>query len=206
MCDDFRQQLFSNGFVQCAVSSFTCAVSFDSYRHRLQCFARETSAHIFTPQNSVIRPPRFARKISTWNPLSHAQGTYRQNCMIELPRNHISELHFDKFRDSSGFQCWKPKFETKVSSCSGYLPHAMLWIKEVEVAESVDHLMMSQSIGGYVLTKFEMLDAKIASTLKRIISNQFIRRRITSSSTRQISSRKTDRLHDLRTFPSYWRS
>ena len=30
-----------------------------------------------------------------------------QNCMVELPRNHFSEIHFDKFLDPSTFQCWK---------------------------------------------------------------------------------------------------
>ena len=51
----------------------------------------------------------------------------------------------------------------------------MLWIKEVELAESLDDLMTSQSIGGDVFTNFEMLDAKIASALKTIISNQYFR-------------------------------
>ena len=132
MCDDFRQQLFSNGCVQCAASSFTCAVSFDSDRVM-------TSTSIFG---------------STWNPLSHAQGTYRQNCVIELQKNQISELHLDKFPDTSDFQCRITNFLTEVCSCSGYPTHAMLWIKEVEVAKSVDHLVTSQSIGGYVLQNF----------------------------------------------------
>ena len=54
----------------------------------------------------------------------------------------------------------------------------MLWIKEVEVAKSVDDLMRSQSNEGHVFPDFEMLDAKIASALKRIITNQYFRRRI----------------------------
>ena len=67
--------------------------------------------------------------------------------------------------------------------------------------------MTSQSIGGYVFQNFEVLDAKIASALKRIISNQYFRRRISveeqkCSRTTQISLRNTDCLHDLRTFPS----
>ena len=44
--------------------------------------------------------------------------------------------------------------------------------------KSVDDLMKSQSIGGYVFPMFEMLDAKIATALKRIISNQYFRRSI----------------------------
>ena len=54
----------------------------------------------------------------------------------------------------------------------------MLWIKEVEVAKSVNDLMTSQSTEGHACPDFEMLDAKIASALKRIISNQHFRRRV----------------------------
>ena len=98
--------------------------------------------------------------------------------MMENPRNEISELHLDEFTDSSGFRCWKTIFRTEVCSCSGFLADAMFWIKEVEVAKSVDDLLMSRSMKGLVFPNFEMLDAKIASALKRIISNQYCKRRI----------------------------
>ena len=54
----------------------------------------------------------------------------------------------------------------------------MLWIKEVEVAKSVDDLMTSQSTEDHEFPDFEMLDVKMASALKRIITNQYFRRRI----------------------------
>ena len=47
----------------------------------------------------------------------------------------------------------------------------MLWIKEVEVPKSVNDLMTSRSIEGHAFPDFEMLGAKIASALKRIITN-----------------------------------
>ena len=50
-----------------------------------------------------------------------------------------------KIPDSSDFQCWKTNFKTEVRSNSGCPTIAMLWIKEVEVAKSVDDLMTSQS-------------------------------------------------------------
>ena len=130
------------------------------------------------PQNCSIPTPRFARKFSSRNPLYHAGGTYLQNCMMEIPRNQISELHFDEFPDTSGFQCWQTNCKTEVRSCSGCSAVAMLWITEVEVAKSVDDLMTSQSIEGHVFLDFEMLDAKTACALKRIITNQYFRRRI----------------------------
>ena len=51
MCDDFRQQLFSNDCVQCAVSSFTF-FSFDRDRVMTSTSmfgSRNKGAHIFTP-------------------------------------------------------------------------------------------------------------------------------------------------------------
>ena len=88
---------------------------------------------------------------------------------MELPRSQISELHFEKFPTPSTFQCWKTNFKTEVCSCSGYPTHAMLWIKEAEVAKSVGNLVTQQSSGGNVFPILEMLDAKVASALKRII-------------------------------------
>ena len=58
-------------------------------------------------QNFAIPTPRFARKFSTWNPPSRAEGACPQNCMVEQPRNQVSEMHFGKFRNPSTFQFWK---------------------------------------------------------------------------------------------------
>ena len=106
------------------------------------------------PQNHTLPTPRFDRKFSTWNLPSHVGGTYPQNCMVENPRNQISDLHFDKSPGTSDFQCWKTNFKTEACSCSGCPAIAMLWIKEVEVVKSVDDLVASQSIGVYVFPNF----------------------------------------------------
>ena len=105
-------------------------------------------------QNCAIRTPRFAREFSTWNPPSHAEGAYPQNCMVEQPRNQVSEMHFDKFPDPSTFQCWKRSFKTEVCSCFNFTTEAMLWIKAVGKVESVDDLKPSQSIGGRSIPEF----------------------------------------------------
>ena len=47
----------------------------------------------------------------------------------------------------------------------------MLWIKEEEMVESVDDLKSPSSIGGIQTPDFEVIDAKIASALNRIIHN-----------------------------------
>ena len=54
----------------------------------------------------------------------------------------------------------------------------MLWIKEVEMVESVDDLKSSCSVRGIRTPDFEVLDAKIASALIRIIHNTRFKRRI----------------------------
>ena len=48
----------------------------------------------------------------------------------------------------------------------------MHWIKEVEIAVSIDELMTSRSIvGRNDFTDYDMLDAMIASALKRLLDN-----------------------------------
>ena len=47
----------------------------------------------------------------------------------------------------------------------------MSWMNEAEMAGSFDDLMTSQSIGGESFTDFEILDARIASALRKIIFN-----------------------------------
>ena len=54
----------------------------------------------------------------------------------------------------------------------------MLWIKEVEMVESVDHLKSSRSLRGTHGPNFELLDAKIASSLNRIIHNTQFKRKV----------------------------
>ena len=46
---------------------------------------------------------------------------------------------------------------------------AMQWIKEVELVDSVDELRSSSSTRGISMPNFEVLDARIASALNKII-------------------------------------
>ena len=54
----------------------------------------------------------------------------------------------------------------------------MQWIKEVELADSVDELRSSSSTRGISMPNFEVLDARIASALNKIIHNSQFKRRI----------------------------
>ena len=85
----------------------------------------------------------------------------------------------------------------------------MLWIKEVEMVESVDDLKSSSSERGIQMPDFEVLDARITSALNRIIHNSHFKRRISleepkSSERGPFPSWKTVRLPDLRVLPGHW--
>ena len=56
----------------------------------------------------------------------------------------------------------------------------MQWIKEVELVDSVDDLYSSSSTRGISMPNFELLDARIASALKRIIHNSYLKGRISA--------------------------
>ena len=93
-------------------------------------------------------------------------------------RLQISDLHFDKFPTPATFACWKIRFKTEVCTCSQFPTEAMQWIKEVELVDSVDELRSSSSTRGISMPNFEVLDARIASALNKIIQNSQFQRRI----------------------------
>ena len=76
------------------------------------------------------------------------------------------------------FACWKIRFKTEVCICSQFPTEAMLWIKEVEMVDSVDDFKSSSSTRGIRMPNFEVLDARIASALNRIIHDSHFKRRV----------------------------
>ena len=70
------------------------------------------------------------------------------------------------------------RFKTKVCTCSQFPTEAMQWIKEVVMVDSVDDLKSSSSIRGISMPNFEVLNARIASALNKIIHNSHFKRRI----------------------------
>ena len=105
-------------------------------------------------------------------------GDYSKNYGADQQRLQISDLHFDKFPTPATFACWKIRFKTEVCTCSQFPTEAMQWIKEVELVDSVDELNSSSSIRGISMPNFEVLDARIASALNKIIHNSHFKRRI----------------------------
>ena len=54
----------------------------------------------------------------------------------------------------------------------------MVWIKEVEMVDSMEELKSSRSIAGKNFPNFEMLDAKIAPALNKIIQISLLKKKV----------------------------
>ena len=100
-------------------------------------------------------------------------------------RLQISDPHFDKFLTPATFACWKIRFKTEVCTCSQFPTEAMLWINE-----SVDDLKSSRSIRGTPGPNFELLDARFASALIKIIQNTRFLKKV---SLEEMKAHKEDR-------------
>ena len=101
---------------------------------------------------------------------------YSKNYGADQQRLLISDLHFDKFFTPATSACWKIRFKTEVCICSQFLTEAVLCIKQVEMVDSADELRISSSIRGISMPNFEVLDARIASALNKIIHNYHFNR------------------------------
>ena len=115
---------------------------------------------------------------SAKNSVIPSEGDSSKNYGADRQRLQISDLHFDEFTTPSTFACWKIRFKTEVCTCSQFRTEAMHWIKEVEMVDSVDNLKSSSSVRGIRMPDFEVLDARIASALNRIIHNSHFKRRV----------------------------
>ena len=105
-------------------------------------------------------------------------GRFSKNYGANQQRRQISDLHFDKFPTPTTFACWKIRFKTEVCTCSQLPTQTVLWIKEVELVDSVDDQKSSCSVRGIRMPDFEVLDAKIASALNRVIHNTQFKRKV----------------------------
>ena len=136
-------------------------------------------------------------------------GDSSKNYGADQQRLQISDLHFDKFPTPATFACWKIRFKTEVCTCSQFPTEAMQWIKEVELVDSVDELRSSSSTRGISMPNFEVLDARIASALNKIIHDSHFKRRISLEEQKaqkqdRFPSRQTDCLLDLRLLSGHW--
>ena len=146
---------------------------------------------------------------SAKNSVLFSGGDPSKNYGADQQRLQISDLHFDKIPTPATFACWKIRFKTEVCSCSQFPTEAMQWIKEVEMVDSVDDLESSSSTRGISMLNFEVLDARIASALNKIIHNSHFKKKNQSGGTKgpeagPFPSRQTDCLLDLRILSGHW--
>ena len=117
------------------------------------------------PQDSSILVPRFRRGGGI---LNHIGGTYSHHGMIDYTRIPITEWNLGDFPDSMEFPSWKVNFKTEVCSKTAD-PHLIMhWIKEVEIAKSIDELVTSRSIMARTeFADYDMLDAMITCAFQQ---------------------------------------
>ena len=125
-----------------------------------------------------VQDQRCQSRPSAKNSFIPSEGDSSKNYGADQQRLQISDLHFDKFPTPVTFACCKIRFKTEVCTCSHFPTEAMLWIKEVEMVDSVDDLKSSSSVRGISMPNFEVLDARIASALNKIIHNSHFKRKI----------------------------
>ena len=85
--------------------------------------------------------PMFARRPLTMSSLIPVE--IPQNPMVLQQRQQISELQFGKFPNHQSFLVWKIRFRDQVTTCSDFPSEALLWIKQVEMVDSLNELKSS---------------------------------------------------------------
>ena len=170
-----------------------------------------TSPHVMSERQTpdTTLDPRCQSGPSARNSFDPSEGRFSKNHGADQQRLQISDLHFDKFRNPATFACWMIRFKIEVRIWSQFPTEAILWIKEVEMVESVGDLKSSSPVRGIQTPDFEILDAKIASALNRIIQNTRFKKKVSleemkALKRRPLFPRKTYHLPDLRVLPGHW--
>ena len=140
--------------------------------------SEHTSPHVMSESQTPVQDQRCQSRPSARNSVIPCEGDSSKNYGADQQRLQISDPHFDKFPTPATFACWKIRFKTEVCICAQFPTEAMLRIKEVELVDSVDDLKSSCSVRGISMPNFEVLDARIASALNRIIHNTQFKRKV----------------------------
>ena len=125
------------------------------FNPRISNVSEHTSPHVTNERQNpdTTLDPRCQSGPSARNSFHPNEGRFSKDCGADQQRLQISELHFDKFPKIS---CWKIRFKTKVCTCPQFPTEAMLWIREVEMVESVGRLKSSRSVRGTHGPNFEL--------------------------------------------------
>ena len=102
--------------------------------------SEHTSPHVMSESQTPALERRFQSGPSARNSFNPSVGRFSKNYGADQQRLQISDPHFDKCSNPATFECWKIRFKTDVCICSQFPTKAMMWIKEVELVDSVDDL------------------------------------------------------------------
>ena len=92
--------------------------------------------------NTSVPSPRFQSRRGM---LNHTGGTYSHKGMMDYPRIPVTEWNLVNFLTVE-FRSWKVNFRTEVCLTTADPQITTLWMKEVEIAKSIEELMTSRSI------------------------------------------------------------
>ena len=126
-----------------ASSSATCLQESNPWSSNV---SKHTSPHVMSESQTPAQDQRCQSGPSARNKVLPSEGDFSNNYGADQQRLQILDLHFDKFPTPATFACWKIRFKTEVFACSQFPPEAMLWIKEVELVDSLDDLKSSCSV------------------------------------------------------------
>ena len=115
--------------------------------------SEHTSPHVMSESQTPVQDQRCQSRPSARNSVIPSEGGFSKNYGADQQRLQISDPHFDKFHTPATFACWKIRFKTEVCTCSQFTTEATLWIKEVEMVDSVDVLKSSSSTRRYSMRR-----------------------------------------------------
>ena len=110
--------------------------------------SEHTSPHVMSESQTPVQDQRCQSGPSARKSVVPSEGGFSKNYGADQQRLQISDPHFDKFTTSATFAYWTIRVKTEVCTCSQFPADAMLWIKEVELVDSVDDLKSSCSARG----------------------------------------------------------
>ena len=100
---------------------------------------QNTHHHMLMSESQTpVQDQRCQSGPSARNSVVPSEGRFSNNYGADQQRLQISDLHFDKFTTSTTSAYWKIRFKTEECICLQFATEAMLWIKEVELVDSVD--------------------------------------------------------------------
>ena len=112
-----------------------------------------------------------------WLRVLQYRWNYRRTTWLDRKDSEYRNCNSTKFPNPQSFLVWKIRFKTQVTTF-WFSIGRYLWIKEVEMVDSLEELTSSRSVAGKNFPNFEMLDARIAPALNKIIQNSYFKKKV----------------------------